>query len=158
MPPEKNRNHPVKDEVAAIECILKGDYPEYYRIWSEFYDEEAAGKGNVCRGANMFITTYAEYDEYCRWLFDILFKMRDIVGDKSETERNMRRYCAYMGERLLSVYLETNGKTVRSVKIKYKKWWLPYLRRIRDALGIDRKSRLYMMLRNKFGYRSSYKN
>lgn len=157
MPPEKNRNHPVPDEVSAIEKILKEDYPEYFYIWTKLYDEEAAGKGNVCRGGNMFITTYAEFDEYCKWLFNILFKMRQIVGDKPETDRNMRRYCAFMGERLLSVYLQTTEKKVQSVEMKYKKWWLPFVRKIRDSLGINRNTKIYKELRDRLGYKSSYK-
>lgn len=76
--------------------------------------------------------------------------------DKPETDRNMRRYCAFMGERLLSVYLQTNEKKVQSVKMKYNKWWPPFVRKIRANLGINRNTKIYKELRDRLGYKSSY--
>lgn len=143
--------------MAAIERILNNDYPSYFSVWTELYDEDAAGRSEVCRASNMFITTYAEFELYCNWLFDILFKMRNALGDKPDADRNMRRYCAFMGERLLSVYLQTNNKSVLSVEMRYKKWWIPYLGKIRRLLNINKASKFYKFMKEKLGYKSSYK-
>ena len=86
LKPCKNRDHPVDDEVKAIEDVLKHKPTKYYEAWTRMYDSVAAGKYECCRAGNMFITTYKEFSEYCDWLFDILFEMRNIVGDKVDTD------------------------------------------------------------------------
>ncbi len=154
--PTKIRNHPVSNEVKVIITLLRKDKPMYYKAWNKLYDEKAAGRYNACRGGNMFITTGDVFHKYCTWLFDLLENMRDSIGDKPEVDRNMRRYCAFMGERLLSVYIEANNLPVLGVKVRFKKWWLPYVRAIVKTLNINRESKIYIFLSKRFGYHSQY--
>lgn len=156
LPPIAIRNHPAIDEVSNLIKILKNNYNDCYRSWNKLYDLEAAAKGNICRGGNMFITSGKIFKEYCSWLFPILSSLRNITGDKPEVDPYMRRYCAYMGERLLSVYIKTYNIPVLDAKVKMKKWWIPFLGKIRKNLGLSKKSTLYKILLNVLGNNSQY--
>lgn len=156
LPPTKIRNHPNHFEVQCLRKILYSKYPQCYMVWNKLYDEEAAGRGNVCRGGNMFITTGHTFKSYCSWLFDILFELRKMVGDSPNSDANMKRYCAFMSERLLSVFIKTYKIHSLSVDIRYKEWWLPYVRKIVKYLHINRNSDFYKLMKMKFGYSSQY--
>lgn len=154
--PCKIRNHPKHDEVKAIIDLLKENGKSQYEAWNKLYDDEAAAKAEICRGGNMFITSGAVFKDYCTWLFDILGRMRIIIGNKPDVDANMRRYCAYMGERLLSIYIEYKNIPTLDVKIKYKKWWLSYIRPIINKFDINKNSTIYIVLKDLFGYNSQY--
>lgn len=129
---------------------------EYLRAWNSLYDEEAAGRADVCRGGNMFIASGRTFREYSEWLFDVLARVRKACGDKPDTDANMRRYCAFMGERLLSVYIQANALPCKGVPVRYKRWWLPLVRTMVRWMHINKDSHLYIQFRNHFGYSSQY--
>lgn len=156
LTPTKNRDHPVPDEVAGIEAVLEETGPEYIAAWHKLYDERAAGRGYVCRGGNMFICTESTFRDYAEWLFGVLAALRRRVGDKPQVEPNMRRYCAFIGERLLSVYIEAHHRPALGVDMRLARWWITYLGRIRRALHIDNASWLARNLSRPLGYRSQY--
>ena len=123
----------------------------------KIYDKNASGK--KCRAANMFLTSYCEFDKYCKFLFSVLFEMRKQLGNNyRDCDVGMRRYCAYMGERLLAVYLLTNRCRVLGTDVRYKSWWLRPARKIVKVFKIDKEKKWYKKLRNRYGYKSSYKN
>ena len=66
---------------------------------------------------NMFIMKKELSDAYCAWLFDILFELEKRL-DISGYSKNDQRVFGFVSERLLDVWLETNG-------IKYKN--IPYI-------------------------------
>ena len=66
---------------------------------------------------NMFIMKRELCDQYCAWLFDILFELEKRL-DITDYNDNDRRVFGFVSERLLDVWLETNG-------IKYKD--IPYI-------------------------------
>lgn len=156
LAPTKNRDHPNAREVHCMLETLKSKYPDCYAVWNKLYDEEAAGRSEVCRGGNMFIAKGATFNAYCSWLFDVLGTLRSMVGESSYSEANMKRYCAFMGERLLSVYIETYQIPVLGVEIKYKEWWLPYIRKAVKIFHINTNSTYYKLLKKHFGYSSQY--
>lgn len=148
--------HPVPDEVNCIIQLLKERNISDYDAWNKLYDNEASAKGVYCRGGNMFITSGKLFKEYCNWLFPLLNEMRHRIGDKPEVRPYMRRYCAFMGERLLSVYIESNKLPTLDVDIRLKKWWIPILGKIRKCVFISNKSWLYLFLNRYFGNKSQY--
>lgn len=151
------QGHPNQNEIDVILSILKKNYSEYYDTWMKIYDKNASGK--KCRAANMFLTSYCEFDKYCKFLFSVLFEMRKQLGNNyRDCDVGMRRYCAYMGERLLAVYLLTNRCRVLGTDVRYKSWWLRPVRKIVKVLKIDKEKKWYKKLRNRYGYKSSYKN
>lgn len=154
-PPFENRDHPIQEEIDALVKILSSDYLEYYKVWEKMYNKDGSGKGAICYGANIFLTSYKEFTQYCEFLFDVLFKLRKVIGEGSDIP-NLKRYCAFMAERLLSVYLVTNGSKIKVIKMKNSQWYLPYAKKIASILHISKESKIYKILKEKFGYRSSY--
>ena len=151
-------NHPVSDELDCIIQLLKERNILDYDTWNKLYDNKAEAKGKYCRGGNMFITSGKVFKEYCEWLFSLLNEMRHRIGDKPEVRSYMRRYCAFMGERLLSVYIESKEIPTLDVDLKLKKWWIPILGKIRKCIFISNKNWLYRFLDRKLGNKSQYGN
>lgn len=65
----------------------------------------------------MFIMKSNIFDEYCSWLFDVLFELEKRL-DISSYNKNDSRVFGFVSERLLDIWIETNGH-------KYKE--LPYV-------------------------------
>ena len=57
------------------------------------------------------------FDNYCIWLFDILFKLEESVDVSNYSSYN-KRVVGFVAERLLDVYIEANN-------LKYKE--IPYV-------------------------------
>lgn len=87
--------------------IIKEKYPSYYESILKILKSHSA---SYC---NMFIMTYTDLNNYCRWLFDILFtleKRTDLTGYSVQEQR----IYGYLSEILLNVWVEKN-----EMKIKY---------------------------------------
>lgn len=91
--------------------IIQEKYPEYI---SEF---DASMKKTIGHRFNMFIMSKAKFDEYCTWLFDILFELENRL-DISSYNANDSRVFGFVSERLLDVWLGTN---------RYKYIDIPYI-------------------------------
>lgn len=155
--PGKIRNHPVPDECNAVFNSLQKGELKYLEACRKLFDNELASKYPNNRGASMFICRGETFKAYCSWLFPLLSEVRKIVGDKPDAEPYWKRYCAYIAERLLSVYIEANHLPALGVKVRLKKWWIPILGKLRKVSGISKKNKIYQLLYYKLGYHSSYK-
>lgn len=85
--------------------VLKEKYPEYLEIYDKVLD------GNWSYLTNMLIAPKKIFDDYCEWLFDILFeveKRTDITGYSIQEARIF----GYISERLLTVWLLKNQYSV----------------------------------------------
>ena len=91
--------------------IIAERSPEYI----EAYDKTM--KKTTGHRFNMFIMKKELADEYCNWLFDILFELEKRL-DISDYSDNDKRVFGFVSERLLDVWLETNN-------VKYKN--IPYI-------------------------------
>jgi hypothetical protein len=80
---------------------------------------------------NMFIMRYDLFIAYCDFLFDVLFKIEDILGDED-------RLYGYISERLLDVYLMKNDIEYREVKLIEKE-------------KIDWPKKIFAFLKRKYG-------
>lgn len=99
------------EDLEETRKIIAEKYPEYI----EKYDRVM--KSTTGHRFNMFIMKKELSDAYCAWLFDILFELEKRL-DISEYSKNDQRVFGFVSERLLDVWLETNG-------IKYKN--IPYI-------------------------------
>lgn len=57
---------------------------------------------------NMFVMKRALFDDYCAWLFDILFEMERRIDISGYNAYNKRVF-GFIGERLLDVWIEARG-------------------------------------------------
>ena len=67
---------------------------------------------------NMFIMKKEILDEYCTWLFDILFDLEEELKNK-EYSAFHARYPGRVGEVLLDVWLEKNGYSYQEIPFIY---------------------------------------
>lgn len=83
--------------------IIKSDYPGYYQTAINLIN------GSQSYFTNMFIMDAKHYDEYCSWMFDILFKIEKELNlyDKTLAPNTKRaRWAGFLGERLTAIYIQ----------------------------------------------------
>ncbi len=81
--------------------IIKEHYPEYVAAWDKVMKSTSGHR------FNMFIMKRAVLDGYLEWLFDILFRLEEVL-DISGYSENDQRVFGFVSERLLDVWLITN--------------------------------------------------
>lgn len=55
---------------------------------------------------NMMVMEKDCYNEYCSWLFDILFEMRKSLGEQEELSAYQRRFYGRLAEIALNIWLD----------------------------------------------------
>ncbi len=99
--------------------IIEEMYPEYSAYFNKLHKRTSAHM------FNMFIMKKEKFDEYCNWLFDILFELEQRV-DNSKYDTFHARFYGRVSELLLDVWLNTNGYTYKEVKVismEKVNWW-----------------------------------
>lgn len=82
--------------------IIKDKCPEYL----EAYDKRMSmTKGHRF---NMFIMRKKYFEEYCQWLFDILFELEKRLDISDYSEKDARVF-GYVSERLIDVWIDAKG-------------------------------------------------
>ncbi len=92
--------------------VIEQLYPEYL---SSF---DTCMKHTYMHAFNMFIMRKELLDEYCQWLFDILFEVTDRLKDREYTPFHAR-YPGRLGELLLDVWLKHKGYDYKEVPFVY---------------------------------------
>lgn len=119
-------------DLKLVKEVLELNYPEYMKAFNEFMNSHSA---SFC---NMIISNKSIIDEYCEWLFDILFKVESKIDMRGYSDKEIR-FFGFIGERLLNVWIKTKGYKVyytpmlitgNKKNIKY------YIKRGCDILGI----------------------
>ncbi len=93
--------HHIED-LRMTEAVLQEKCPEYLPAWKQMLSSRS---GHIC---NMFVMRKELVNEYCSWLFDILFEVEKRL-DISAYSDNDKRVFGFLGERLLDVWIETKG-------------------------------------------------
>ena len=99
--------------------ILSERYPEYLKAFDESMKRTRGHR------FNMLIMTKPKLDAYCEWLFDVLFELEKRL-DISGYSANDQRVFGFVSERLLDVWIETNGLSYRElpyVFMESQNWW-----------------------------------
>lgn len=99
----KNAHH-IKD-LDETKKIIKEKYPDYI----ESFDKVINGK--TLHLYNMFVMKKEDFDEYCKWLFDILFELEKRT-DISEYDAYQSRIYGFISERLFNVWTLKNSKQI----------------------------------------------
>ena len=90
--------------------IISEKYPDYI----PFFDKRMAM--TTGHRFNMLITRKELLDQYCSWLFDILFDLESRLDISEYSERD-RRVFGFVAERLLDVWVDANG--LRTAELPY---------------------------------------
>ena len=87
-------------DLRIIHDIVRDDYPEFLNAFNNVF----LGS-NYFYDCNMFIMKWDEFDEYCKWLFGILFKAEKLI-DISNYDTYQKRIYGFLAERLWTVWVE----------------------------------------------------
>ena len=109
--PIKLKKHSYEADIKVLESVLREDFDTYYSVWQDLYYPTGESKTINCYYCQMFYTTVDEFNNYCEFLFGVLLKVYEKIGEV-DREPYHKRYCAFLGERLLSVYLLRNKRNV----------------------------------------------
>ena len=99
--------------------IIKEKYPEYMEEFDKLKKRTSAHM------FNMFIMKKDKLNEYCEWLFDILFELEKRV-DNSKYDSFHARFYGRVSELLFDVWLNTKGypyKEVKVISMEKVNWW-----------------------------------
>ncbi|WP_278402404.1 MULTISPECIES: DUF4422 domain-containing protein [Megamonas] len=120
---ETNRSHynhaHYKKDLNETENIIKEIYPEYSIAFNKVMNRTWAHM------FNMFIMRKDYFDEYCEWLFTILFELEKRIDISNYTVMEARVF-GFISELLLDVWLETKQIKYREVNVSFieKQNWL----------------------------------
>lgn len=90
--------------------IIREKYPEYIK---EF---ENLKKRRSAHMFNMLIMKKDILDDYCKWLFDILFELESRI-DGTKYNKFHARYIGRVSELLLDVWINTNNVKYKELKV-----------------------------------------
>lgn len=99
----------IKDYDLTLE-ILKQKYPEYEQDITDYNNSETGYYTNI------FVMKNEIFNDYCSWLFDILFEVEKRV-DISEYDFQEARIFGYLSEWLFGIYI-FHQKRVNHAKVK----------------------------------------
>lgn len=99
----------------------KRDLDEAERILAELYPEYSEAFTKVMGRTrlhilNMFVMKKTLFDEYCSWMFNILFKLEKRI-DISGYNQYEARVFGFISERLFNVWLEKQQLKVKEVPV-----------------------------------------
>ena len=90
--------------------IIEEKYPEYLEEFEKFHQRTSAHM------FNMLIMKKEILNDYCNWLFDILFELEKRV-DSSQYDTFHSRFYGRVSELLLDVWINKNGIKYEEVKV-----------------------------------------
>ncbi|MDO4179041.1 MAG: DUF4422 domain-containing protein [Phascolarctobacterium sp.] len=90
--------HHKKKDFDEIRKIISDLYPEYVKSFDVVVNQ------NLIYFCNMFVMNKKLADEYCSWLFDILFELERRI-DISDYDNYQARIYGFLSERLLNVWI-----------------------------------------------------
>lgn len=92
--------------------IIREEYPEYYPEFDRLKHKTSAHL------FNMFIMKKELAEDYCNWLFDILFEVEKRM-DIEKYDEFHSRFFGRISERMLDIYINTNHLPYREVNMIY---------------------------------------
>ena len=94
------------------EKIIKEYYPDYLKEFEKLKTRRSAHMFNMC------IMEKAIFDDYCKWLFDILFNLEKQMEKTTEKyDQFHSRFYGRISELLLDVYINKNDINYKEVKV-----------------------------------------
>ena len=94
----------------ACREVLVETKPEYVPAWDNLM------QGRSAHIFNMFVMREDLFDQYCRYLFEILTELEQ-RHDPAQYDVFAARYLGRVSERLLDPWLETNGYTYKELPV-----------------------------------------
>ena len=100
-----------KKDLDTLEEVFREYSPEYIPAFTAVMEQKSLYL------YNMFVMKSKYYNDYCLWLFTILFEVEKRV-DISEYDRYQKRIFGFLGERMFNVWLLHHKLKVKEIKVK----------------------------------------
>ena len=101
--------HHLKDLLRCGE-IIKEKYNEYYSCFEDLLKEQKIYT------YNMFIMKKEKFDEYMKWLFDILFQIEKEI-DISDYDNYNKRVFGFLSDRLFNVWIRKQRFKIKELNV-----------------------------------------
>ncbi len=89
-------------DIDTVREIIDEIYPEYIQAFDKVMND------NSIYACNMFITRFDIIDDYCLWLYSILFEAEKKI-DITDYNQYQKRIFGFLAERLFNVYCTHNS-------------------------------------------------
>ena len=96
------------EDLAIMISVVKRLYPDYYQTLSEY------AYGYIDYPLNMFVCKKKIFDEYAKWIFDILFECEKQI--KLSPYSRARRVYGYLSEFLLPVFFIQHNYKIKTLR------------------------------------------
>ena len=100
----------TKEIFDILERIIKSYYPEFSNAFDKYFCQ------NKSVLFNMMFCRAKIFDEYCEWLFGILFELEKNI-DISNLNDYQKRLFGFLSERLLNIWILQKGYTYKNINI-----------------------------------------
>lgn len=115
------KSHNIHDLDEAIKIILE-KYPDYKDTVNRFFNQ------NEIYYYNMFVMKKSYFDNYCSWIFDILFTLEKRI-DISSYDTHQSRVYGFLAERLFNVWINQQYLKIKNVPVVFleeqeRSWWV----------------------------------
>lgn len=126
-------NSGFKKDLDLVREIIKNKYPDYLETYDRIFNQ------NLIHQFNMMVTNKKLYNDYCKWLFDILFELEKNIDLSKGYNDYQKRIYGFLSERLLNVWVYKNKlkiKTLRAINVdmSLKELVRLNLRRVKNEL------------------------
>ena len=101
-----------KSDLDEVEKIVQELYPEYSEAFTVVMNRR------TLHIFNMFVMKKENFDKYCKWLFDILFKLEKRI-DITDYDPYNARVFGFLSERLFNVWLEKQQLKVKELPVVF---------------------------------------
>lgn len=98
-------------DLDIIREIISKKYPEYLETYDKIMGQ------NLIHQFNMLICTKKVYDEYCEWLFDILFELEKRIDLNDGYNDYQKRIYGFLSERLSNVWIYFNKLKIKEERV-----------------------------------------
>lgn len=102
--------HHYSKDYETLRCVIEEKYPDYLDTFNK------VSKSNFYYNLNMMICSKNIFDNYCKWLFDILFEVEKRSDTSSYSDYDKRLY-GFLSEIMLRVWLEKNNYKLKEYDV-----------------------------------------
>ena len=111
---DQYRKRHNEEDIKITRKILEDNYPDYLQAFDTVFN------GRELYAFNMFIMPWQLFDNYMEWLFSILFKLEK-KADIDLGDTYQKRVCAFMAERLKTVWVQHQNLKAKELPVLYFK-------------------------------------
>ena len=119
---ESNRSQYIHahhaQDLSVTQAVISEKYPEYLAAYNKVMDSTKGYRFNMC------IMRKDLLDNYCSWLFDILFEVEKRLDISNYSSYDARVF-GFISERLLDIWVEKNHppmKTLPLINLESQHW------------------------------------